>query len=207
MSFPNNHHIVLKEFLRDYSSEITKGFESINIEEIEKIAKLINNTIKQGHTIFSCGNGGSSAISEHFVCDFLKGASLDTDIKPIIHSLSSNTPTLTAISNDMDYSNIFSFQLESYGKPGDVLISISSSGNSENIIEAIKLAKKKKLISISFLGFDGGKAKKISDFSIHVESENYGVSEDIHHSLMHILAQYIRLKNFIDLNKLDSKKF
>ena len=207
MSFPNNHHIVLKEFLRDYSSEITKGFESINIEEIEKIAKLINNTIKQGHTIFSCGNGGSSAISEHFVCDFLKGASTDTSIQPIIHSFTSNTPTLTAVANDISYEEVFSFQLQKYASSEDILISISSSGNSPNILKSIETAKDIGMKTISLVGFDGGKAKEISDYCIHIETDNYGIAEDLHQSLMHILAQYIRLINLKESKTVESLTF
>lgn len=207
MSFPNNRHIVLKEFLRDYSSEITKGFKSINIEEIEKIAELINNTVKQGYTIFSCGNGGSSAISEHFVCDFLKGASTDTSIQPIIHSFTSNTPTLTAVANDISYEEVFSFQLQKYASSEDILISISSSGNSPNILKSIETAKDIGMKTISLVGFDGGKAKEISDYCIHIETDNYGIAEDLHQSLMHILAQYIRLINLKESKTAESLTF
>ena len=147
------------------------------------------------NTIFSCGNGGSSAISDHFVCDFLKGASTDSAIQPIIHSFTSNTPTLTAVANDISYEDVFSFQLEKYAKKKDILICISSSGNSPNIVKAIKSAKKIGIKTISFVGFDGGEAKRISDFCIHIKTKNYGIAEDIHQSLMHILAQYIRLIN------------
>ena len=207
MSFPNNHHIVLKEFLRDYSSEITKGFASINLEELEKIANLINETIKQGYTIFSCGNGGSSAISEHFVCDFLKGSSTGTDISPVIHSLSSNIPTLTAVANDIDYESVFSFSVEKYGEKGDILICVSSSGNSPNIVKAIKAAKTLGMITVSFVGFSGGKARNESDYSIYIPNENYGVVEDTHHSLMHILSQYVRIKTLTDEEDLGNVVF
>ena len=195
MSFPNNNHKSLGEFLKDYSSEIKKGFETIDRKELDKVAELINQKIKDGHTIFSCGNGGSSAISDHFVCDFLKGASTDSNIQPIIHSFTSNIPTLTAVANDISYEDVFSFQLQKYAKKKDILICISSSGNSANILKAIKSAKTIGITTISFVGFDGGEAKKISDYSIHIKTNNYGIAEDIHQSLMHILAQYIRLIN------------
>ncbi len=207
MSFPNKHHIVLKEFLRDYSSEITKGFASINIKELEKIANLINETIKQRYTIFTCGNGGSSAISEHFVCDFLKGASTDTSIQPIIHSFTSNTPTLTAVANDISYEEVFSFQLKKYASSKDILICISSSGNSPNILKSIETAKVIGMNTISLVGFDGGRAKEISDYCLHIETNNYGIAEDLHQSLMHILAQYIRLINLEKSKKVESLTF
>ena len=191
----NENENYLDIFLSKYKDDLKSGLDSITIESLEEIANILESSIISGSTIFTCGNGGSSAIAEHFVCDFLKGTSMDTSIQPIIHSLTSNTPTITAIANDIDYSEIFSYQIKKYGNVGDVLLSISSSGNSPNIIEAIKEAKLANLKTISFVGFDGGKAKEISDQCIHIPIKNYGVVEDIHHSLMHILAQFIRLRN------------
>jgi len=152
-------------------------------------------------------HGGSAAISEHFVCDFLKGSSTGTDISPVIYSLSSNVPTLTAVANDIDYESVFSFPLERYGEKGDILICVSSSGNSPNIVKAIKTAKTLGMISVSFVGFSGGKARDESDYSIHIPNENYGVVEDTHHSLMHILAQYVRIKSLTDEDDLGNIVF
>jgi len=202
MKFPQKKHEDINLFLQDYSHNLQKGFEGINTEDLEKIAILINKTIHEGNTIYTCGNGGSSSISEHFVCDFLKGASDKTKVQPIIHSLTSNTPTLTAIANDIDYRDVFSFQLKKYASEKDILICISSSGNSENIVDCINAAKEIGVKSISFLGFDGGRALEASDYSIHIKINNYGIVEDIHQSLMHMLAQYIRLKNINDPEKL-----
>lgn len=200
MTFPNKNHTNLPEFLFGYTSEITKGFESIDLNQLKLIQEVMDTTIKNGHTIFSCGNGGSSAISDHFVCDFLKGTATDTKIQPIIHSFTSNTPTLTAVANDISYDDIFSFQLEKYATNQDLLICISSSGKSQNIIRAISQAKDMGVKTISFVGFTGGEAKEMSDYCIHINSNNYGIVEDVHQSLMHLLAQYIRLNN------LDSSK-
>ena len=195
MTFPDIQHTELKTFLTDYSSEIRKGFESIDIDDLESISNLIDETIHEQNTIYCCGNGGSSAISEHFVCDFLKGTSKGTNVQPIIHSFTSNVPTLTAVANDISYDDIFSFQLKRYATNKDILICVSSSGNSTNIIRCIESAKKMGVNTISFVGFDGGKAKEISDYCVHIKSDNYGVVEDVHQSLMHMLAQHIRLKN------------
>lgn len=195
MKHNENEKFYLDNFLSRYKDDLKSGLDSITIDSLEEIANILESSIISGSTIFTCGNGGSSAIAEHFVCDFLKGTSMDTSIQPVIHSLTSNTPTITAIANDIDYSEIFSYQIKKYGNAGDVLLSISSSGNSPNIIEAIKEAKLANIKTISFVGFDGGKAKEISDQCIHIPIKNYGVVEDIHHSLMHILAQFIRLRN------------
>ena len=207
MVFPNNKSLVLSEFLSGYSNEIQKGFDSIDLFILEDVVNAMDNAIKKKNTIFTCGNGGSSAISEHFVCDFLKGASTGTGIQPIIHSLSSNTPTLTAVANDIGYEDIFSFQLDRYGNEEDILLCVSSSGDSPNIIKAIKAAKSKNIKTISFVGFNGGEAKNISDHCIHIPNNNYGIVEDLHHSLMHLLAQYIRLKNLENKDSIESTDF
>ena len=197
----------MNEFVKDYAYEMQKAYDSIDLEELDKIASLLIKSIKDKKKIYSCGNGGSAAISEHFVCDFLKGSSAGTNISPVIYSLSSNVPILTAVANDIDYESVFSFPLERYGEKGDVLICVSSSGNSPNIVKAIKTAKTLGMISVSFVGFSGGKARDESDYSIHIPNENYGVVEDTHHSLMHILAQYVRIKSLTDEDNLGNIVF
>ena len=207
MQFPSENNMDLSNFLSGYINEIQKGFESIDIANLGKIVDVLDLAIKRGSTIFTCGNGGSSSIAEHFVCDFLKGASANTTIQPIIHSLSSCSPIVTAVGNDIGYDEVFSYQLERYGKVGDILLCVSSSGNSPNILKALSMAKAKNIETISFVGFSGGSAKNLSENCIHIPIENYGIVEDVHHSLMHMLAQYIRLKNFNDLKNLDNTVF
>ena len=207
MKFPNTKRTDLNHFLSGYINEIQKGFESIDLVNFEKIINVLETAIKRKSTIYTCGNGGSSSIAEHFACDFLKGVSTDTSIQPLIHSLSSNTPTITAVANDISYDDIFSFQLEKYGKDGDILICVSSSGNSPNIIKALSMAKLKNIESIAFVGFAGGESKNISDNCIHIPNKNYGIVEDIHHSLMHMLAQYIRLKNIKNKDNIEQVVF
>jgi D-sedoheptulose 7-phosphate isomerase len=207
MVFPNASSIDLNNFFTGYMNEIQKGFASIDIANLGKVVETLDSAIKRNSTIYTCGNGGSSSIAEHFVCDFLKGASTGTSIQPIIHSLSSNTATVTAVANDIGYDDIFSFQLDKYGKDGDILLCVSSSGNSPNIIKALSMAKSKNIESISFVGFTGGQAKNISDNCIHIPNKNYGIVEDVHHSLMHMLAQYIRLKNLKNRENIEHSVF
>ena len=111
------------------------------------------------------------------------------------------------VANDIDYESVFSFSVERYGEKGDILICVSSSGNSPNIIKAIKAAKTLGMITVSFVGFSGGKARDESDYSIYIPNENYGVVEDTHHSLMHILAQYVRIKSLTDEENLGNVVF
>ena len=179
------------KFVNNYIDTISEKIKSANIKNLELSAKEIYKTIIRNGSIYVCGNGGSAAISNHYVVDFLKFFRDKTKLKPKIYSLSNNIETVTAISNDINYRKIFSFQAENYCDKKDLLIIISSSGNSENIIELIKFAKKKKIKTIGFSGFKGGYLKKKSDISIHIDANNYGVSEDAHHILMHVQLQYL----------------
>ncbi len=181
----------IKKFVNSYIDTISEKIKKTNIKNLELSSKEIYKTILRNGSIYVCGNGGSAAIANHYVVDFLKFFRDKTKFKPKIHSLSNNIETITAISNDIDYKKIFSFQAENYCNKNDLLIIISSSGNSENIKEIIKFSKKKKIKTIGFSGFNGGYLKKKSDISIHIDANNYGISEDAHHILMHIQLQYL----------------
>jgi D-sedoheptulose 7-phosphate isomerase len=108
-------------------------------------------------------------------------------------SLSARIELITAIANDIDYAEIFAFQLRNAARPGDVLITISSSGDSENIVRALTWARDNGLTTIAMSGFAGGRSAKTAEISLHVPADNYGVVEDAHQALMHILAQYVRM--------------
>ena len=192
--FPLHKYNSIKSYYLNYVEEYILSLNSIDLNILEKISKLLVNTFKKNKKLFVCGNGGSAAISNHFLCDFAKYVRFGTNLKPKIISLSSNVEIITAIGNDMDFNKIFSYQLENLISKEDILLVISSSGNSPNIIEAIKEAKKIKAKVISFTGFKGGYAKIKSDLSLHVNANNYGLSEDSHHMIMHILCQFIRQK-------------
>lgn len=204
--FPNNNNYTLKEFTSEYTSTIKNVFDNLKDEDMEPIFDALANSILSKKTIYTCGNGGSASIAEHLVCDFIKGASTDSVVDPKVIPLLT-TPVITAIGNDIGYEEIFAYQVEKYALSGDVLLSVSSSGDSPNIIRAIEIANEKGLLTLSFVGFSGGKAKEISDFSLHINSNNYGVVEDAHHILMHIFAQYLRMRNIDDNAKLGHVKF
>ncbi len=181
-------------FLENYLSKLNASIKLSKIDQIERALIKILETVKKKGTIFVCGNGGSAAISNHYVCDYLKFLRQHTKLKPKVISLSSNLETITAISNDFSYDQVFKYQAESLFEKGDLLIIISSSGNSKNVKEVIKFSKKKGVKVIGFSGFKGGYLKKHSDISIHIPAENYGISEDSHHILMHIILQFLILK-------------
>ena len=183
--------ITIKTFLNQYLSDIVSSISKVDIIEIERASDLILKTIKKKQTIFVCGNGGSAAISNHYICDYLKFLRHHTNLKPKVISLSTNIETITAISNDFSYDQIFRYQAESLFNKNDLLIAISSSGESKNIKEVVKFSKKKKVKVIGFSGFKGGFLKRNSDVSVHVPIKNYGVAEDSHHILMHVILQYL----------------
>tara|TARA_B100000123_G_scaffold236277_1_gene187504 strand:+ start:217 stop:792 length:576 start_codon:yes stop_codon:yes gene_type:complete len=181
----------INKFFKSYINDLHKIISNLDVEKLNSATRQIYETIKKGNTIYVCGNGGSAAISNHYICDYLKLLRQKTKLKPKIISLSNNIETITAISNDLDYKYIFKYQAESLCKKGDIILIISSSGNSKNIIELIKFTKKKRIKTIGFSGFDGGYLKRNCDFSIHINAKNYGISEDSHHILMHVILQYL----------------
>ena len=122
----------------------------------------------------------------------MKGVRTTTDLAPRVVSLSANIELLTAIANDMAYEDVFAYQLQSQSGPGDVLIAVSSSGRSPNIVRALTWARDHDLRTIALTGFDGGDAKAVAEVTIHVDGANYGIVEDLHQAIMHALAQYIR---------------
>lgn len=181
-----------------YFSEMQRAAASVNVEKLDEAASLLNACISNSGTIFVCGNGGSAAISNHFCCDTLRTVRSDTALRPRVMSLASTTPVITAIGNDIGFEEIFSHQLDSMVRPGDLLITVSSSGNSENIVRAIAVAKVAGVPVISMTGFEGGRSRSEADVSLHVDCHNYGIVEDLHQSFMHILMQYIRQDNMTE---------
>lgn len=157
---------------------------------VEKLVEIIQN---HRGLIFVLGNGGSSAIGEHFVTDLSRASNVSGEpVKAMF--LGSNTSLLTADANDFGYAEVFSRQVRKFGGDGNILVAISSSGNSPNIISAILTARKLGLLTLALTGFDGGEASKISDVSIHVATENgaYEHVEDVHAMICHFVAMRLR---------------
>lgn len=181
--------------INDYRNQLSEGLKHINHFVFKDVVDVLVNAFNARANIFVCGNGGSSAISEHFTCDHSKGINSNTNYFPKFINLSSNVSLVTAYANDVGYEYIFSEQINNLADNGDVLIAISSSGNSPNIINAIDTAKNLGLTVITFTGFDGGLAKDKSYCNFHIPINNYGIVEDCHQIIMHMLAQYIRKRD------------
>jgi D-sedoheptulose 7-phosphate isomerase len=192
MAFPDRVYPQGGDFLDAYVETYARAAASVSRSAFEAAAQKLTQTIAAGGTIFSCGNGGSAAISNHLLCDFLKGMRTGSGLRPLVSSLSSSIELITAVANDIAYEEVFAFQLQALARPGDTLITISSSGNSPNIIKALDWSRANGVATIAFTGFSGGRAQGLADISLHAAEGNYGVVEDVHQSLMHALAQYIR---------------
>ena len=192
MQFPKHKYTNAADYLGDYARELAAAMASVDRQAIDRAVALLAATQARDGTIWSCGNGGSAAIANHLVCDHGKGVHADTGLRPRVQSLSSNIEVVTAIANDMTYADVFVHQLRLGARAGDTLVTISASGDSENIVRAASWARDNKLSVIALTGFSGGRSAMLADVSIHVQAENYGVAEDAHQALMHVLAQYLR---------------
>lgn len=186
----------IKDYIIGYRKSLDISIDRLNIRKIEKISNLILTKIKKNRNIFFCGNGGSSSISNHFLCDFQKGLLLDANLRSKFYSLSANTDLSLAIANDISFDQIFKLPLECIASKNDLLIIFSVSGSSKNLIEAAKYAKKNNIDIVSLTGFESPPLKKISDINLDICSDNYGVSEDAFSIIMHVISQYIRQKMF-----------
>lgn len=190
--FPDRLHEDAGQYAQAYFDQVTQAAATIDPTAIAAAGHLLVETALAGGLIYSCGNGGSAAIANHLVCDCMKGVRAGSSLAPRVVSLSCNVEMITAIANDIGVEDVFSYQLQSLAKPGDVLIAISSSGASPNILAALREAKSRGVATISMTGFSGGSSRDLADVNLHVVARNYGVVEDTHQSIMHILAQYMR---------------
>lgn len=162
-----------------------------NTKDIELAAQTILNCLKSGHKLLICGNGGSAADAQHIAAEFIgKFYRIDRPGLPAI-SLNTNTSIMTALANDFDYNMIFSRQIEALGQKGDVLLGISTSGNSKNIIEAVKYAAQKNIITISLTGDSGGELSGISDLIIKVPSSNTPIIQNAHIAICHTICELV----------------
>lgn len=190
--FPSEPYALASSYSAAYFEELARAASSVDLSAMDQASAILADAYSRGARVLSCGNGGSASIANHFQCDHLKGVGTGTGFLPKVISLSSNVELLTAISNDIGYEEVFRYQLEAQSQPGDVLVAISSSGRSANIVSAISWAKEHGRHTIALTGFNGGPARLAADVALHVESANYGIIEDLHQAIMHALAQYVR---------------
>lgn len=181
----------VQTYLDGYRQALFDAIGSVNSEALARACQKIEETSAAGRSILVIGNGGSAAIADHLCCDWTKGTFTHNHPPIRTQSLAANSALLTAAANDFGFEASFSKQVQFLGQKGDLLVAISSSGNSPNILNAVREAKSIGMQTIGLSGFSGGKLNDEADISLFVAINNYGIVEDAHQSLMHILAQYI----------------
>jgi len=192
----------IKEFAKEYIEELAELLKVIDIGEIENFAKELGKAYKNNKNIFVMGNGGSGTTASHFACDINKGASLKLQKRFKVLCLNDNIPIMLAYANDISYESIFVEQLKNYIAEGDLVIGISGSGNSGNVLEAIKYANEAGARTFGITGFDGGELKNIAQKSIIIRSFDMQKVEDCHLIITHMIMQYF--SEFEDSGKNDS---
>ena len=178
--------------VKNYITDLVSVLQKTDVQVVYDIIKKLDECHDKGATVYIMGNGGSAATASHMANDLSVGLKLREIRNFNVQSLSDNTPVCTAISNDIGYENVFYAQLKNRINQDDVLIAISCSGNSENIVKAANYAKKVGSTIIGLTGFDGGLLKEISNINYHIETSKgeYGIVEDAHMILDHIIYSY-----------------
>lgn len=183
-----------RDFVDDYYRRFVEALETFDRAPMQGVLEVLDRVQAAGGTIWVAGNGGSAAIADHTVCDATKGTHVEGTPPLRTVSLNSNVAMLTALANDFDYSEVYRRQLAYYLEPGDAVLLVSSSGNSPNVVEACRHAAEQGATTIAFVGFSGGRLRELADHVIWVPVDNYGIAEDTHQSLIHVITQYLRAR-------------
>ncbi|MCS7025947.1 MAG: SIS domain-containing protein [Bryobacteraceae bacterium] len=177
-------------FPEAYRQDCLKTLHLIDTALVQKAIDMFAEARARDRQIFVCGNGGSAATASHFVCDMVKGASFNRQKRFRIQALTDSMPTITAYSNDVAYEAVFVEQLKNFARPGDLVMGISGSGNSPNVLRAIEYANSIGCETIGLTGRDGGKLAALSKLNIHVPNPHMGRIEDAHMIICHMICYY-----------------
>lgn len=183
----------MSDLISGYLDNINDIIKDLETDNISKAIASIKEARETDKRIFVFGNGGSAATANHFAADFSKNATRDDDNRFKIISLSNNVSSITACGNDIGFETVFEEQLKNLMQEEDLIICISASGNSPNIIKAVEYGRKKKGTIIGITGFNGGRLKEISDINIHVNSDSYEQVEDLHLIIAHIIVYWFKM--------------
>jgi D-sedoheptulose 7-phosphate isomerase len=178
------------EFIRDYLDELDATLRALPHDQIAGIIDAIRDVRDRDAQVFVVGNGGSAATASHFAVDLGKGASLHAERRFRVLSLTDNVPWITALGNDLSYEDVFVEQLKNYARSGDLLLAISGSGNSENVLRAVRYANSIGCRTIGLAGFAGGKLRKQAQECLVVNSDHMGRIEDGHFVVQHLIVYY-----------------
>jgi D-sedoheptulose 7-phosphate isomerase len=179
-----------------YKTDLLNAIEAIDTGKVDEAIGVLKQARDQNRHIFVCGNGGSASTASHFACDMVKGASFGRQSRFRIMALTDSLPTLTAYSNDVSYDCVFAEQLKNFAQPGDVVMAISGSGNSPNVLRAVEYANSIGCRTIALTGRDGGKLAPLAEVNIQAKIPHMGRIEDVHMIVAHMIAYH-----FMDTEK------
>ena len=182
----------MQTYIDSYIERLTATISSLPRDRVAKLGGSLLRAYRNDKQVFTLGNGGSSSTASHMAADLAKNTIGPNMRRFRIMSLNENAVIVTALANDLGYEHIFAEQLINGIRPGDVLIAVSASGNSPNVLEAIRLARRENAEVVALLGFDGGEAAKLADNAIIVPSSDCGVVEDVHLVINHMLVEYFQ---------------
>lgn len=175
------------ELIETYLEQEIDILKRIDVSAVNEVLNLLEAGMKREATIYVFGNGGSAATASHFQNDFNKGVSEHIDKKFRFLCLNDNIATIMAVANDIGYEEVFRFQLQGKIKKGDILMAISGSGNSPNVINAVEYGKKQGCKIVGLTGYSGGRLKELSDISLHVPINSMQITEDVHMIFNHLM--------------------
>lgn len=180
------------EEIKAYISGLQMTIDQLPLDQINRVIELLQEARLQGRQVFILGNGGSAATASHFVCDLAKNTRYEGWPHFRVIGLTDNMAIFSAYANDEGYENVFAQQLENLVRPGDIVIGISASGNSPNVLNAIEVANQHRAVTIGFTGFDGGKLGPMVQIQLHVNSTCIEHVEDLHLVLEHMIVKTMR---------------
>ena len=182
------------DVLSSHVASLAQLLSELDLQAVEGAAQTLDDACRRGNTVYTVGNGGSAATASHIAADLSWGRRLGDARRPRAISLAANGAIVTALANDVGYAHVFEEQLISLFREGDVVVAISASGNSENVVRAAQFANYHGGSSVGMVGFDGGRLKDIARVSIHVPTPAgaYELVEDVHHAICHMLASYLK---------------
>ena len=181
--------------IQAYFRTVQELLDNTPFAAVDEVVNVLMETNQAGRTVFICGNGGSASTATHFACDLSKRPLVDGQPRFRVIALTDNNALMTAVSNDISYDEVFSEQLLSLVRAGDVVIGISGSGNSKNVLNAMRVANEAGAITVGFCGYDGGKLKNMVNIPVHVPSHTMAMVEDVHLMLEHAICEKLLALN------------
>lgn len=181
--------------IRHYFATVQNLLDQVPFDAVEPVVDALVAANRAGQTVFICGNGGSASTATHFGCDLAKRPIVQGQPRFRVIALTDNNALMTALSNDISYDDVFSEQLLPLVRPNDVVIGISGSGNSRNVLKAMEVAREAGATTVGFCGYDGGKLKGMVDLPVHVPSHTMAMVEDVHLMLEHAICERLLAVN------------